>query len=98
MSCGERAPTSIPKANGFARAIAALTGGVTVSMVTEILFDVPATARHRLFGYQNAYVVDVSVISANLGVNPSLTIASLAQRAISFIPPDRESRLTQDSD
>jgi cholesterol oxidase len=105
MSQGEHVPTFMPQANRFARAVAGLTGGVPMSMLTEILFDVPGTAhilggcpmgvspddgvvdaRHRLFGYRNAYVCDGSVVSANLGVNPSLTITALAERAMSFIP------------
>jgi cholesterol oxidase len=43
-------------------------------------------ARHRVFGYHNLYVVDGSAVGANLGVNPSLTITALAERAMSFIP------------
>ena len=43
--------------------------------------------RHRLFGYEDLYVIDGSAISANPGVNPSLTIAALAERAMGFIPP-----------
>jgi cholesterol oxidase len=35
------------------------------------------------------YVIDGSMIGANLGVNPSLTITALAERAMSFIP-DKE--------
>jgi cholesterol oxidase len=33
------------------------------------------------------YICDGSVVSANLGVNPSLTITSMTERAMSFIPP-----------
>ena len=43
--------------------------------------------RHRVFGYHNLYICDGSVVAANLGVNPSLTITALAERAMSFIPP-----------
>jgi cholesterol oxidase len=42
--------------------------------------------RHRVFGYEGLYVVDGSAVSANVGVNPSLTICALAERAMSFIP------------
>ncbi len=43
-------------------------------------------AEHRVFGYRNLYVIDGSAVGANLGVNPSLTITALAERAMSFIP------------
>ena len=81
-----------------------------MSMLPEILFDVPGTAhciggcviadspirgvvdsRHRVFGYKNMYICDGSVVSSNLGVNPSLTITALTERAMSFIPPAKES-------
>jgi len=42
--------------------------------------------RHRVFGYEGLYIVDGSAISANPGVNPSLTITALAERAMTFIP------------
>ena len=42
--------------------------------------------RHEVFGYPGLYVIDGSAISANPGVNPSLTITALAERAMSFIP------------
>lgn len=48
-------------------------------------------ARHRVFGYEGLYVIDGSAISANPGVNPSLTIVALAERAMSFIPTNAES-------
>ncbi len=44
-------------------------------------------SQNRLFGYPDCLVVDGSAISANPGVNPSLTITALAERAMSFIPP-----------
>jgi cholesterol oxidase len=93
VSRGEPIPTFIPQANEFARKAAQLAGGVPMSMLTEILFNIPGTAhvlggcpmaaspeqgvvdsRHRVFGYKNMYVCDGSVISANLGVNPSLDL------------------------
>ncbi len=47
--------------------------------------------RHRVFGYEGLYVIDGSAVAANPGVNPSLTITALAERAMSFIPA-REGR------
>ncbi len=44
-------------------------------------------ARNRVYGYDNLYVVDGSMIPANLGVNPSLTITAMAEHAMSHIPP-----------
>jgi cholesterol oxidase len=40
----------------------------------------------QVFGYQGLYVMDGSMIGANLGVNPSLTITALAEHACSRIP------------
>jgi len=105
VSRGDKVPTYIPRANEFARIYAAAAGGTAMSMLPEILFDIPGTAhciggcviadspergvvdhRHRVFGYRNMYVCDGSVIAANLGVNPSLTITALTERAMSYIP------------
>jgi cholesterol oxidase len=108
-SRGERIPTFIPAANKFAELFAQIVGGAPMSMLPEILFDIPGTAhclggcvmadspergvvdsRHRVFGYTNMYVCDGSVVAANLGVNPSLTITALSERAMTFIPLARE--------
>jgi cholesterol oxidase len=44
---------------------------------------------NKAFGYENMYVCDGSMISANPGVNPSLTITALSERAMSKIPEKR---------
>jgi cholesterol oxidase len=52
--------------------------------------DSPATgvvdAYHRVYGYPGLSVVDGSAVSANLGVNPSLTITAQAERAMALWP------------
>lgn len=41
---------------------------------------------NKVFGYENMYICDGSAVSANPGVNPSLTITAIAERAMSKIP------------
>lgn len=41
---------------------------------------------HRVHGYPGLHVVDGSTVSANLGVNPSLTITAQAERAMALWP------------
>jgi len=41
---------------------------------------------HRLYGHPGLHVIDGSAVAANLGVNPSLTITALAERAIAMWP------------
>ncbi|PKN58634.1 MAG: GMC family oxidoreductase [Deltaproteobacteria bacterium HGW-Deltaproteobacteria-14] len=43
-------------------------------------------ADHQVFGYPGLYVIDGSSVSANPGVNPSLTITALAERAMARVP------------
>jgi cholesterol oxidase len=42
---------------------------------------------HRVFGYRNLLVCDGSAVPANPGVNPSLTITAMSERAMARIPP-----------
>ena len=48
--------------------------------------DAVIDVQNRVFNYNGLYVVDASMIPANLGVNPSLTITALAERAMAQIP------------
>jgi len=41
---------------------------------------------HQVHGYPGLYVCDGSAVSANPGVNPSLTITAMAERAMSLLP------------
>jgi cholesterol oxidase len=41
---------------------------------------------HRVYGHPGLHIVDGSAVSANLGVNPSLTITAQAERAMAFWP------------
>ncbi len=43
-------------------------------------------AYHRVYGHPGLHVVDGAAVSANLGVNPSLTITAQAERALAFWP------------
>jgi cholesterol oxidase len=58
-------------------------GGATIGESAETgVID----AYQRLFNHPGLHVVDGSAISANLGVNPSLTITAQAERAMAFWP------------
>jgi cholesterol oxidase len=60
-----------------------ILGGVVIGRSPQ---DGVVDARHRVFGYESLLVCDGSVVPANVGVNPSLTITALAERAMSFVP------------
>jgi cholesterol oxidase len=53
-------------------------------------------AYHRVYGYPTLSVVDGSAVSANLGVNPSLTITAQAERAAAMWPNKGEVDLRAD--
>jgi cholesterol oxidase len=58
-------------------------GGCTIGRSSE---DGVVDAYQRVFNYPGMHIADGSAISANLGVNPSLTITAQAERAMSFWP------------
>ena len=85
--------------NGTGKRIAASTINeslLNVPMTAHILGGCPfgASAEEGVIGldtqvhnYPGLYVVDGSIVPANPGVNPSLTIAALAEYAMSLVPP-----------
>ncbi len=95
-------PTAfLPEAHDLARTYARLVDGHPQVLFTETLFGIPTTA-HLLGGATIGTVVDArlrvptlprfwitdgSVLPANPGVNPSLTIAALAEHAMARVPP-----------
>lgn len=97
-------PTYIPVANEAARIAAGLIGGLPGSALNEVLLDVPTTAHvlggacigtvldeyHRVVSDPGLHVVDGAAVGSNLGVNPALTIAAQAERALAFWPQKGE--------
>lgn len=93
-------PTAHRVARDLAKRIDGLAGGTSADLIgipmtahfiggcaigtsiTEGVVD----PYQRVFGYDGLHIADGSAISANLGVNPSLTIAAQAERAMSFWP------------
>jgi len=64
-------------------ATAHFTGGITIGDSSE---SGAVDPYQRLFGQPGLHVMDGSVMPANPGVNPSLTITALAERAMSLWP------------
>lgn len=71
-------------------------GGAPIGATAE---DGVIDPYHRVFGYPRLSIVDGAAVSANLGVNPSLTITAQAERAFSLWPnkgdPDRRPSQSQ---
>jgi cholesterol oxidase len=72
-----------------------VTEAFDIPMTAHILGGAPIGATpvdgvidpyHRLYGHPGLHVVDGAAVTANLGVNPSLTIAAQAERALSMWP------------
>ena len=62
-------------------------GGAVISASPE---DGVIDHYHRVWGHPGLHVVDGSAVPANPGVNPSLTITALAERALSYWPKTDE--------
>jgi cholesterol oxidase len=65
-------------------------GGCAIGATPE---DGVIDAYHRVHGYPGLSVVDGSAVSANLGVNPSLTITAQAERAMALWPNKGEAEV-----
>ncbi|MCF6278793.1 MAG: GMC family oxidoreductase [Flavobacteriaceae bacterium] len=58
-----------------------LGGAVMGKDISEGVID----ENNKVFGYQNLFIIDGSMISANPGVNPALSITAIAERAMDKI-------------
>ncbi|MBT1192856.1 FAD-dependent oxidoreductase [Rhodococcoides kroppenstedtii] len=63
------------------------------AVISEDAKDGVIDPYHRVHGYPTLSIVDGSSVSANLGVNPSLTISAQAERAASLWPNKGEEDL-----
>lgn len=64
-------------------ATAHILGGAVIGKSRD---DGVIDSDHHVFGYSNMYICDGSAISSNPGVNPSLSIVAMTERAMSRIP------------
>ena len=98
---GEPPPVDVPAATAAASLAATIVGGragrfrldraVTAHILGGAYMgasprDGVVDAHHRVFGHPGLHVVDGSTVTANLGVNPALTIAAQAERAMASWP------------
>lgn len=89
---GGRAGSILPEVALDTTTTAHILGGCPMGESAE---DAVIDRHNRVFNYDGLYVVDGSMIPANLGVNPSLTITALAERAMHYVPPKSAARAEQ---
>ena len=80
---GGIAQSGLTEALGNTPTTAHILGGAVIGSDPETGVIDP---EHRVFGYENLLVCDGSAVPANPGVNPSLTITAMAERAMAAIP------------
>lgn len=68
-----------------------LGGAVMGANASEGVID----QNNKVFGYENLYIIDGSMISANPGVNPSLSITAIAEHAMHQIPAKVSTQVAQ---
>jgi cholesterol oxidase len=78
VSGGTAYTTLLESVLGTAATAHILGGAIIADDASQGVVD----SDHRVFGYQGLRVMDGSVVPSNLGVNPSLTITALAERAM----------------
>jgi cholesterol oxidase len=81
--CGGLAVSTLNEALADVSTTAHILGGCTMGRSAQ---DGVIDTHHEVFGYPGLYVVDGSSLSANVGVNPSLTITAMAERFASQVP------------
>ena len=78
VSGGAAYGTLLDSVAGMGATAHILGGAVIAEDPTAGVID----ADHRVFGYQGLRVLDGSAVPSNIGVNPSLTITAMAERAM----------------
>jgi cholesterol oxidase len=81
---GGIAQSSVMEALANVPSTAHILGGAVIGASPA---DGVVDRRQRVFGYENLLVCDGAAVPANVGVNPSLTITAMAERAMTFVEP-----------
>lgn len=92
-SSGGRPMNLLGETVGGLSVTAHILGGAVMGASTQ---DGVVDASHEVFGHPGLYVADASVIPANLGVNPSLTITALSERFAERFPPPPDGALRRE--